>query len=62
MVAPSVEKAKEWGDHLSTSYAARRAPEERFLWSEAKLEPSNGLSELPVVPYGHEATDEEIGW
>lgn len=55
--------AKEWGDHLSTRYVTNHGG--TVVRSEVEaLEKSTlpGLDQLPVVPEGHEAPDEEIGW
>jgi hypothetical protein len=61
----SAERAREWGDHL----AHRRAGvDAQFLWSEVRrpsdpvYSPGGDWSTVPVVRYGVEATDDEIGW
>jgi hypothetical protein len=61
--APDGAGAKAWGDHLAADYARRT--DQPFLSSSVEpLEGEEGpaTDALPHVPYGHEATDEEIGW
>jgi hypothetical protein len=55
--------ARLWGDRLSLRYAGETGNEmmhsntESFDASELP-----GIDKLPIVPMGHDATDEEIGW
>ncbi len=61
--APDADQALAWGDHLATRFS-RRLGTELFLKSsivEAGLA-AGDLSTLPVVAFGHDASDEEIGW
>lgn len=56
-------RAQRWGDHLAVRWADRHG--ELFVGSKAEpvAQPvSNEIQRLPVVPDGHEATDQEIGW
>jgi hypothetical protein len=64
--AETVADAQAWGDHLAKRMCARRTNEE-FLWSEVRtpddtLYVGTDISGLPVVQYGVEETDEQIGW
>lgn len=62
--AENIEDATAWGDHLSTQYSARY-PYEKFLRSYSEPPEKyaiGGISSLPRIKYGHEATDDEIGW
>jgi len=62
--AENIEDATAWGDHLSTQYSARY-PYEKFLRSYSEPPEKyaiGGISSLPRIRYGHEATDDEIGW
>jgi hypothetical protein len=46
-----------WGDHLAHNYATRKATTfYRSYLDEATWQP------VPVVKYGQEASDEDIGW
>jgi hypothetical protein len=56
--AESPEAAREWGDRLARSRAARAS--ELFLSS--RIEPSTGDQRLPTVRAGEEASDQLIGW
>lgn len=55
--------ARSWGDHLAKAYSSRKVSEV-FLSSEVETAstPDGDLSTLPIVPVGHEASDQEIGW
>jgi hypothetical protein len=56
--------AKEWGDHLAKKFTSTRF-NELFLRSEIEpIENYSGenLETAPRIAYGHEASDEEIGW
>lgn len=61
----SAGQAQQWGDHLAQTYC-EGTPDERaiFLRSYVSTEASapGDLSRLPVIPYGYEASHEEIGW
>jgi hypothetical protein len=66
--ADTPESAREWGDHLAHAYAARTG--DIFVSSKvgplldqtAPIDRMFGQPLVPLVVYGHEATDEEIGW
>jgi hypothetical protein len=61
--APAARQAAAWGDRLASSYATRTG--QQFLSSTVEtLERADlpGTDELPVIVFGHEATDKEIGW
>jgi hypothetical protein len=66
--ADTPDAARTWGDHLAHAYATRMG--EIFVSSKVELLPDtttpahtgNAAPLMPVVPYGHEATHEEIGW
>jgi hypothetical protein len=63
IAATDDKAAREWGDHLAQKYAA--ASKQVLLWSECedvKVTSLPGMSKLPCVEYGHEASHEEIGW
>jgi hypothetical protein len=59
VAAPSEKAALEWGDHLTHDYCARTG--EQYISSSIEP-PEAGAEALPVVPYGHEAHDQDIGW
>ena len=64
--APSESDAIAWGDHLSRGMC-RRNPDNEFLSSEVRrpddpLYAGSSQHELPVVPFGAEASDESLGW
>jgi hypothetical protein len=56
-------EALEWGDHLAKSFSDRKVTE-KYLSSS--VEPGDltdaEVAALPLVPFGHEASDFEIGW
>lgn len=57
------ESARQWGDHLARNYALSRGCD--FISSEAELTDRSdlpGIEKLPLVQYGAEASDDEIGW
>jgi hypothetical protein len=66
--ADTPDAARAWGDHLAHAYATRTG--EIFLSSKVELlldettpaHTGNAEPLMPVVAYGHEATDDEIGW
>jgi len=61
--APDVGSAKSWGDHLASRY--EKSSGQVLLSSSAKVFGASTLpqkDDLPNVHYGHEATDDEIGW
>jgi len=59
--ASSAEEAQAWGDRLAMARCAEEG--DVFLHStvERASEPGAYLSE-PVIPYGYEASRDEIGW
>jgi hypothetical protein len=65
--AESKALAKNWGDHLASSFSARRSSE-TFLSSEIRdadqcyLESLPSNKALPLVRNGIEASDSDIGW
>ena len=62
--AESSKLAKEWGDKLSEQFSQRNENTE-ILNSEIEPLESYEDSDLtfsPLIKYGYEATDEEIGW
>ena len=64
--AVSKSEAQEWGDHLAHRMTSRNTKEE-FLWSEVRSTEDSFYENtkhesLPVVDYGIEVTDEQIGW
>lgn len=61
--APGDDQAATWGDHLASGYAKSRG--QQLLSSSVEaLESATlpGKEALPEILYGHEATDDEIGW
>lgn len=55
--------AKEWGDKISKKYT-RNNPENELLRSEIsnlKDYSDSDLTNVPVINYGYEPTDQEIG-
>ncbi len=61
--AKSDSMAKEWGDKIFKKYVDRNL-EIEFLKSEISSRDSyedSNLSEVPVIEYGYEPTDAEIG-
>ncbi|MCW2643197.1 MAG: hypothetical protein JWP76_5503 [Dactylosporangium sp.] len=59
--APSAKEAKSWGDHLAKGRAVRAG--EIYLRSSAEpYAQSPEKDTLPVVAYGVEVPDEEVGW
>jgi hypothetical protein len=66
--ADTPDSARAWGDHLAHAYAARTG--DIFVSSKVGLlldettpaHARNAEPLMPVVVYGHEASDEEIGW
>ncbi len=58
--ASSRDGALEWGDKLTARMSKRRSNIE-VLRSSIDT-PSGDSSSLPMVVYGHYATDDEIGW
>lgn len=61
--APSAADASHWGDRIASQYSVRAG--QQMLSSS--VEPFDtvdlpGKQELPVIEYGHEASDDEIGW
>jgi hypothetical protein len=68
IVANTADAAHAWGDHLAKSCSSRN-PDELFLCSDVKAldDPiwsgvTKSWHECPLVHFGHEAADEEIGW
>jgi len=57
IAAPSEKAALEWGDHLSKSYCTRTGEE----YISSSIEPPDG-EDHPVVAYGDEPPDQDIGW
>jgi len=61
--ASTADEAVRWGDHLSESYSRRRGTEVFLSGDVVNAEVAEGdLSQLPIVPAGHETSDAEIGW
>jgi len=60
VAAADASAAKAWGDHLTLSFSHRRGSEQ-FLWSKVERT-AVSVAELPLIEYGREASDEEIGW
>ncbi len=67
--AETSELAWAWGDHLAKSYSNRNPQEAAFLWSEVRAldDPmydgtTQSWDESPLVLFGHEATEDQIGW
>jgi hypothetical protein len=66
--ADTAEAAHAWGDHLANAYVTRTGD----VFVSSHVEPLLDETKLnqrmfdrplmPVVVYGHEATDDEIGW
>jgi len=62
--AVSADDALTWGNHLTESYCDRN-PTQQFLRSsidDAGAWDGMELSAVPVVEFGFEALDDEIGW
>jgi hypothetical protein len=60
--ADSLERAKQWGDHLATNFAHRHANNE-FTSSGIETASEKVLSQgLPFIAFGEEASDSKIGW
>jgi len=63
--AKSDKEASEWGNYLARKYSSSNY-EEAFIKSDIEFlsnEEQIILSDqLPIVKYGHEASDLEIGW
>jgi hypothetical protein len=62
--AESEELAKLWGDKLAEIYASRR---EQLRVVNSQTEPAGSWDQsdrthIPTIPYGHLASDDEIGW
>jgi hypothetical protein len=55
-------QALSWGDTLARGYVAR-GTEQQFLWStvDAVADGDNSHT-LPVILFGQDASDGEIGW
>lgn len=56
--------ALSWGDHLAKRFSKRSAVE-IFLRSNCEavdFSDYHDLNAVPQIPYGYEATDDEIGW
>ena len=61
VLAASIELASNWGLHVTHSYLSRKP--NLSLLHHSTTERSTGISgELPVVRYGMDASDSEIGW
>lgn len=61
--ASTATDALAWGDVLAKDYARRRVSEVYLRSNIEKSEMAAGdRASLPVVPAGHHASDEEIGW
>jgi hypothetical protein len=67
ITAECASYAREWGDHLARNYTLRN-PENIFLRSGEITREDDPLwkgttsENLPIVSYGVEASDAEIGW
>ena len=60
--APSSELARQWGDHLATGYCQRNGEQFiRSLIERDDVDPSDAHPP-PVIRFGYEAPDDEIGW
>jgi hypothetical protein len=64
VTALSATEAQAWGDHLSAGRFSPGDPEE---FSHSVVRPASdsttpNLAEVPVIPYGYEASAAEIGW
>lgn len=63
--ANNTNDAKYWGDYLSNKYCEKRH-NELIIKSNAKLidktNNEDNVKLLPVINYGYEASDSEIGW
>lgn len=55
--------AASWGDQLSQDYVWRTGLQ-RLSSSAESAETADvaGLNQLPIIPFGHYATDAELGW
>lgn len=61
--AASALEGVSWGNRIALMYSEKRG--QQMLRSSVEVFESSSLPgkhELPVVPYGHEASDDEIGW
>lgn len=65
VAAETAELARQWGDTLAHSYCGRHTGL-RFLRSNTEpIGPWDRTANIPTIPvvlFGREATDEEIGW
>lgn len=58
-----IASAKNWGDHLARRFAARHSHCVVGSTAEAiEDSPLPGISQLPEIFEGHEASDDDIGW
>lgn len=61
--ADTEESARSWGDHLAAAYSKRKVSETHLSSHVESASTAQGdLSTLPVVSFGYESSDEEIGW
>lgn len=61
--AATAPEASSWGDRIASAYSAQRG--QQMLSSSAEaFETADvpGKQALPVIQYGHAASDDEIGW
>lgn len=61
--AASVAEAATWGDRIASTYSVHSG-QQMLSSSVESFENTEllGKQELPVVPYGHEPSEDEIGW
>jgi hypothetical protein len=61
--AASVAEAATWGDRIASTYSVQRG-QQMLSSSVEPFESAQlpGKQELPVIPYGREPSDDEIGW
>ena len=62
--AENKDFAKQWGDKLSKKYDDNHSNESYLSSTIEPLEKYNDkeISSTPLIKYGDDATDEEIGW
>jgi hypothetical protein len=60
VAAPTEKAALEWGNHLAHDYCKRTG--EQFISASIESPQAGAGEDLPVVAYGDEPPDQDIGW